>query len=298
MSRPLPAPVPTPAAGARTLRFRDWATVRYGLVWAYEGPVLPAARVGTYTNPDLSCWLVRRGHVILTTAGRAVTAREGDWAFVASPTRHQAFSRDAEILSLHVHFSWPGGEPVIEQKHNRVVPARDHPRLEKSALTLVRIVRRHFPRASAFLPDESCTLPLYLEVQNRLPLWLAAYLEAQAALGVHPRRLGLADDRVLQALADLDRQPLDRKFSERDWVARARLGRSQLNALFVHATGVTPRRYFERRRLETARRLLTHTRMSIKEIGIDLGFRHESHFSQWFHRREGRPPRRFRESAG
>jgi len=295
----MPALPPPPAPDLRaTRRFRDWASVRHGLVWAYEGPVHPPARTGRYTSADTSCWLLRRGHVVIKTPGQpAVTARAGDWVFVARPARHQAFSEDAELLSLHFHFSWPGGEPVVEQPRTRVFPAAGHPALERAARPIVRLVRRHFPRAAAFLSEEVCTLPLYLRLQHLLPLWLSAYLETQASLGVFPRRTGAMDDRVLLAIMELDRQPLSWKFSEARLHAVAGLGHSQLHALFIRATGLSPRRYFERRRLEAARQLLAHTRMSAKEIAIDLGFRYESHFSQWFRAKTGKPPLAARSQA-
>lgn len=282
----------------RTLRFRDWATLRYSLVWAYEGPVLAKARVGTYSNPDLSCWLVRKGSVQLTTRSQTVVAKKGQWAFVATPTRRQVFSDDAEILSVHVHFSWPGDEPVIEQKRNLVFDAAEHPQLERAAVPLARTVKKLFPKADAFLPEEWCSLAAYLQVQDQLPRWLHAYLAAQAAHGVFPRRLGVEDDRVLGVLGELDRRPLEAKFNEKEIVARSGLGRSQLNALFVRVTGTTPRRYFERRRLEAARRLLGHTALSMKEVAATLGFRHESHFSQWFKGCEGAAPSAWRLRAG
>ncbi len=275
-------------------RFQDWASVRYGLMWAYEGPVQPMGKQGTWTHPDPSCWLIRKGRVTVETGGKRVTASAGQWVFVATPTRTQRFSDDAEILSVHFHFTWPGGEPVLEQPRNVVFDAADQPQLEKVAVRLTRLVAKNFPNASAFLPTATCTFPLYLRVQNMLPRWLSAYLETQAWLGVYPKRVGAMDDRVLQTIMELDRHPLNQKFSERTLVSHVGLGRSQLNALFLKATGVSPRRYYERRRLETSERLLTHTQMSIKEIALDLGFGSESHFCHWFRGHKGAAPSTFR----
>ncbi|RRJ95107.1 AraC family transcriptional regulator [Opitutaceae bacterium TAV4] len=281
----------TPSPLHDTRRFRDWTSVRYGLAWAYEGLVPPTARTGTYTSPEVSCWLVRRGNVVLSLPGRrAIRAVAGDWVFVARPTRHQAFSEDAEILSMHFYFSWPGQEAVIEQPDNVVFPASEYPELERTARSIVRLVKRHFPRADAFLPEEACSLPLYLRLQHLLPLWISAYLEVQARRGTFPKRTGDMDDRVRQAILELDHQPLSRKFSETELMTRTGLGRSQLHLLFVRTTGLTPKRFFERRRLEAARRLIENTRMSAKEIAMDLGFRYESHFSQWFRAKTGQPP--------
>ena len=264
------------------MKFRDWTSLRYALYWAYEGEVLSSARVGTYGDSATACWLIRRGRVKVTAAGKSVTAGPNQWVFVASPKRHQDFSDDAEILSLHFHLSWPGGEAVIERKQNVVFDASDFPQLERAALPLLRHLRRSFPGSATFLPAQECTMSSYLRVQNLLPVWLAAYIETEAALGNHARRLEVPDNRVLESLNELDRQPLSQRFCEADLIQRAGLGRSHFNSLFLAATGMSPRRYFDRRRLSEACTLLRHTETSIKEIAFGLGFRYESHFTAWF----------------
>ncbi len=276
------------------MNFRDWASLRYHLLWAYEGKVHPSALNLTTTDPDTSCWLLRKGEVELTTKGKRTCIRANQWVFVASPTRHQIFSEDAEILSLHFHLSWPGNLPVFEQESNQVLEARDHPALERTAKPLVRQLRRIFPGANAHLPILPCTLEPFFRVQNLLPLWLIAYQEAQARLGVTPRRLKITDDRILQAASDLDHQPLHEPFSEESLSARIGLGHAQLNALFTKFLGLTPAKYFERRRLEESKSMLRQTNTSIKEIAFTLGFRHESHFSMWFRRMQRQTPTAFR----
>lgn len=278
-------------------RFRDWSSVRYGLMWSYDGPVLPVGRSGEWSHPDPSCWLIRKGWVEVSAGGARVTAREGEWIFVATPKRLQSFSDDAEILSVHFHFTWPGGEAVVEQPRSVVLKASEHPRLERTAQPLARLVKRHFPHATAFLPEEPCTFSTYLHVQNLLPNWLSAYLDTQFALGVHPRRLGVLDDRVLLAITELDRRSLSEKFSELSLIHSVGIGRSQLNALFFKAMKMTPRQYHERRRLEAAQRLLSNTAMSVKEIAFDLGFGSESHFSHWFREKEKTSPSRYRQKS-
>lgn len=276
------------------MRFRDWACLHYHLLWAYDGPVLPEAHAGTYTSPEASCWLIRKGHVTLTSAGREASAGPGQWAFVASPTRHQVFSPDAEILSLHFHLSWPGGEPFIPMDRTVVLKAASHPELEKAAQPIVRHVKRAFPKADAFLPSQLSTLESYLQSQRLLPVWLSAYLRALAQIGVHPRRLEIMDDRLMQGTAFLDRHPLSERFRESVLLKQVGLNRSRFDALFIAAHGTTPRRYLEKRRLQVAKDLLTNTASSVKEIAISLGFTHVSHFSLWFRRLTGTNASMFR----
>lgn len=290
---------PASASASLSMRqsFADWSCLRYGLVWAYEGGVLPASRNASATQNNYSCWLIRQGEVSVRTGRRSVTAGPGQWVFVARPSRHQHFSDDARILSVHFHCAWPGGEPLIEQQYSRIFDAALHPRLEREAMPIVRAVRRHFPRASSRLQTELCDLPVFLTVQNMLPRWLAAYVEAQAAFGVYPARLSAIDLRVREALAELDRHPLSQKFSEPEWVSRSTLGRSRLSALFTRATGMTPRRYYEQRRLDSARQLLEHTATSLKEIAADLGFQSASHFSHWWRKHSGDSPSALRKET-
>jgi len=287
-----------PESGVATapMRFADWASLQYQLLWAYEGPVPKIALEGSYTDMATSCWLVRSGEVTLRTGGRKVTAGPGDWVFVASPTRHQTFTADAEILSLHFELSWPGGESVIDRSENLVVPAATIPQLEKVARPVARTLRRHFPQAGAFLAAERCNRELYLKVQSLLPALLNVYLDTQEFLGNPPTLRGGRDERVLKGIGELDRMPLDRIIGRLELAARLGLSPSHMNALFSVHLGMTPTRYLELRRLNTAKNMLSRTSKSVKAIALELGFRHESHFCLWFKRLTQKRPSALRPS--
>lgn len=284
----------TPLSPSPVRRYRDWACLGHSLLWAYEGPVPEPARIGDYEDADFSCWLVRRGKVTVRAAGRSRTAIAGQWVFVAAPHRHQRFSADASILSVHFRLRWPGGEPLIAQAATTVLDASDHPGLERAARPLVRLVARHFSAAGASLPEARCPLSLYLRVQALLPRWLAAYLEAQEILGAVPGRLLAGDGRVLQVLEELERRPPGRKFSEKELTRCSGLGRARLDSLFAQETGLTPRRYHERRRLAAAEHRLSATAASVKEIALELGFSGSAHFCRWFRQHKKTTPLAFR----
>lgn len=281
--------VPTRLSG-RTLRFRDWSCLRHHLVLAYDDAVPESAKNGRFENDHEACWLLRRGSVRLFSGGRSVTAKAGEWVFVGRALRRQVFSDDARVLSLHFQLAWPEGGPVLRQEECRVLRAADHPELERAARPIVKRLEQVLLKAGLFVPEERCSLTRYLEVQRLLPAWLAAYLGVQEKLGNHPCRPGATDERVLRAVEELDRHPLDTGFPEEGLRRAAGLGKSQLNELFARALGRTPRRYLDERRLEEARSLLRHTGRSVKQVAFALGFRHESHFSLWFKRQEGRAP--------
>lgn len=277
------------------MRFIEWASLQYHLLWAYDGPAPEVARVGTYTSEDTSCWLLRKGAVVLRTTGQAaVTVHPGQWVFVASPGRHQRFSPDAELLSLHFQLTWPGRVTVVNRERNLVISADKIPQLERAARPVVRLLARTFPGAGAFLPGMRCTREAYLRVQSLLPPLLNAYLDAQDTLGNLPAMQSGIDERVLRASAEIDRMPIDQTMSEARLDRQLGLSRSHLDALFVAQLETTPRRYLEGRRLTVAERLLKQTQRSVKEIAIELGFRHSSHFCMWFKRLRGRSPTEFR----
>lgn len=279
------------------LPFRDWSALRYWLVWSYEGPIPERAQIGHYgsvKHPEISCWLIRKGSVTVKTSRHTVTARKGQWIFVATGKRHQHFSPNCQILSVHASLYWPGNVPVIEQPESYVFDSNKFPELEKSAVEMVRSVEANFPEAGADLTQRHSDMLTYLEVQHLLPRWLKHYLRIQANHEIFPSRLNIDDSRILLAINELEARPMSQPFSEQELVKRVGLSQSRLNHLFSIATGVTPKRYYERRRLEAAYGLLQSTDMSIKEIGFNLGFKFDSHFTYWFRKQSGTTPSNFR----
>jgi AraC family transcriptional regulator len=64
--------------------------------------------------------------------------------------------------------------------------------------------------------------------------------------------------------------------------------------LFKQSVGLAPHRYIIERRMERAKSLLRETELSIKQIGHQVGYSNQSHFSMVFHRFTGQTPHRYR----
>ena len=82
----------------------------------------------------------------------------------------------------------------------------------------------------------------------------------------------------------------------RDWVVLT-FGESlsfQLGGNVIRHLLRLPLGYFERRRFQHAIALLESSPRTVKEIAFELGFSSLPHFSAWFRRRQGMPPRAFR----
>ncbi len=276
------------------LRFRDWANLQYALLWAYSGPVPREALSGNYSDDAVSCWLILKGGVQLKTGDQDIRVSSGNWVFVASPERYQNFEPETQLLSIHFDLFWPGFKSVYDRSINRVMPAACNPKLQTSAKRLVGFLNKSFPGTGAYLPSEFCSYADYLSVQSRFPNFLEEYIASQELLGVTPARRLEQSDQVLHCLRELDRLPLDHRFSQQEISERLGMSRSHLDKVFSKEMGTTPRKYLEARRLKTAVHLIHRTENSIKLIAVEMGFRHESHFCSWFKRMTGRRPSELR----
>ncbi|GEP59719.1 hypothetical protein RSO01_68850 [Reyranella soli] len=80
----------------------------------------------------------------------------------------------------------------------------------------------------------------------------------------------------------------------RDMANAAGLSRMHFASQFRAATGVRPREYLLRRRVDRAKDLLAGTDLTLVDIAMSIGFANQSHFSTVFGRMEGQTPGRWR----
>lgn len=71
------------------------------------------------------------------------------------------------------------------------------------------------------------------------------------------------------------------------------ISRRQVERLFKHHLGVSPKKYVLDTRLTRARQLLSETNMSTAEVSAAIGFNSSSHFSNRFHEKFGVRPSQF-----
>jgi AraC-like DNA-binding protein len=64
---------------------------------------------------------------------------------------------------------------------------------------------------------------------------------------------------------------------------------------FKYGTGTTPQRYLSELRLRRAQELLKNTRLTIGDVGRQVGIRDRYYFTRWFSKEAGVPPQRFRQ---
>jgi AraC family transcriptional regulator len=66
--------------------------------------------------------------------------------------------------------------------------------------------------------------------------------------------------------------------------------------LFKQRTGITPHQYILQQRIEQAKHLLQHSKLSIAEIAVRTGFSDQSHLTRCFKRRFGITPKQLRQA--
>ena len=114
--------------------------------------------------------------------------------------------------------------------------------------------------------------------------------------GLRPVRGQLSASQLRQIDEFIDSQ-LDGGFGVEDLGAILKLGAQRFSEQFRRATGMSPWRYVQSRRLEKARDLLMGTRLPLVEIAFRLGFASQSHFTNVFKLGMGMTPQSFRNEA-
>lgn len=106
------------------------------------------------------------------------------------------------------------------------------------------------------------------------------------AQGLPPARLRRVLDHIEAHLGE--------SITQRRLAGIAQLSMDHFARLFRHSTGLPPHRYVLHRRIARARELVADRRMSLAEIGYELGFPSQAHFTAMFRRLVGTTPGAYR----
>lgn len=277
--------LPLEKAPSQSLPWLDWTNLRCDLIWIYDGRVGAEHLFLKEFMPGQSALLIREGNVVISTEQGEISARAGQWIFLNEGSRMQKFSVDSRILSIRFHCTWPGRQPLFDWDIATVVDSEKYPELEVSARQLEGLVAERFPAARLELRDAFSNIGDYLEVQRHHMQWLQHYAWTLFDAGCVFTRFELNDSRISRAIRIIDHHPLAHPFRETELAREVHLSASQLGKLFMQQFGISPCRYFERRRFEEAIARVRTTSSSFKSIALDLGFSSLPHFSSWFRRK-------------
>jgi len=279
------------------IRLIDWSVLRTRLIWAYRGePSAPHFASPEYASTI--AWLIEKGAVqIKGRRSGTVECSAGHWVFPAADKTSHDFSNGSVITSVRFAANWPEGGPLFDSSGTVVIPADRCRQLNVSTRRLVRTAKRSNDgqTADTKLLESEIGLHAYLQLHRATIDWIGAYCRALSDWGVALHTIGQQDERVVRVKEMIDHLPPGAPAEEAMLAKRVSLSVSQLNRLFVAAVGMSVRAFAEKRRLQQARDLLLASPTSVKGIAFQLGFRHSSHFSAWFHKHLGFYPSAFRE---
>ena len=100
----------------------------------------------------------------------------------------------------------------------------------------------------------------------------------------------------LTLVTDYIHEHLNQDLQLNDIAAIAQMSPYHFLRLFKQSVGVTPHQYILRSRINQAKYLLQHSKLSIADIAISVGFCDQSHLTRYFKRTFGVTPKQFLQS--
>lgn len=280
--------------GYDNLPVEHWSLLRLQLLWIFDGPMLKSSIDYPYFPHPIAAWYLRKGSVTLSFPDGKEHYEAGQWLFPRHQQGRQHFSKDAELISLRFYAEWPSGAPLFSRKKTVIIPQQQAPALLEAAEPLASYARQYLTPADYKGVMLKGSLGAYLGVQSLIARWMDVWYQTFISLGYEPELVGPISDTVNQCLAYLRSRTLDRPFYEKELVERVGLSVSQIHRLFIKQVKVTPKEFWNNRRIEFARLALIGGNENIKSIAFNLGFQTPESFGRWFQNNVGYTPRTFR----
>jgi AraC family transcriptional regulator len=108
-----------------------------------------------------------------------------------------------------------------------------------------------------------------------------------------PGKGGMAPH-VLRRVVEFMHANMDKQIGLKDLAGCARLSVSHFSFQFRASTNQSPHQYMLRLRVERSKELLTDSRLSVLDVGLEVGFRNQQHFATVFRNSVGVPPSVYR----
>jgi AraC family transcriptional regulator len=100
--------------------------------------------------------------------------------------------------------------------------------------------------------------------------------------------------RVLRRVVEFMHANMDKQIGLNDLAGCAGLSLSHFSLQFRASTNQSPHQYMLRLRVERSKELLTDSRLSVLDVGLEVGFRNQQHFATVFRNSVGVPPSVYR----
>jgi AraC family transcriptional regulator len=99
---------------------------------------------------------------------------------------------------------------------------------------------------------------------------------------------------VLRRVVEFMHANMDKQIGLKDLADCAGLSLSHFSFQFRTSTNQSPHQYMLRLRIERSKELLTDSRLSVLDVGLEVGFRNQQHFATVFRNSVGVPPSVYR----
>ncbi len=231
-------------------------------------------------TPHTLIYVPLRGAVEWRSGGRSWTVRPGQVVICGAMQPQEADSLEdyLEVISLHTHIRLAGMTPdqplFCEMAHT--LPGDVGFWHEKLDAITTLCDNRHFAEMTA----------------NIIRLLLVELALRGAALVPHRR---VTDPRVWRVMELLHEQVGNPRVLHEACRA-AKVSASHLRLLFRRHLGVSPSVYNQDLRIREVLRLISESRLSIKEIAANLGYTDQQHLEKDFKKRFGVAPGKYRQS--
>lgn len=270
----------------------NWEDFGLKLATLYEGA--PWNRWGRFRAYYLIVWHLLEGEVTLKDGNSVLHASAGDWVIHQPGLHEQRFTESTRLIAVHLHATcqdavavWRGAgmvklsfDPVLLQHIRRLQASlqpggyQPHQRLDKFTLKM--------------------SLCNWLEMKRAMLGLFQGLLERIEPAGLRLEILRSNDARIRKSMERLLARDLGIMFSRDQLAQECGLSSSQLNRIWIRDFGMTPRQFWDQRRIQWAREQIEHGKLSLKEIGAALGFAHASQFSTWFRLAQHDSPAKYR----
>ena len=281
--------------------YRNWLNLKLHLLWCHNRRVAegtkstgPTLQFTEFTNS--AAWLVREGWAQVEHDGQCHTAHPGQWLIVKPGPRVQTFSHDARMLSIAFEARWPDGSHLYQDGLSLTIEAKEAPALEQKVRPILNAVMEIAPNTWD-VRDHRADLRCFLRLEQLLCEWMSALSETLEARGIkHSGHFGI-DERVRMALDLLHARDLAEPLALETLAMEIHVSPHHLIRLFRKDLQTTPHQFWDRLRIEYAQSRIRQPDIRIKEVAIDLGFKHLSHFSKWFKQHAGKTPQSARKAT-
>ncbi|MDQ6423542.1 AraC family transcriptional regulator [Paenibacillus sp. LHD-117] len=219
-------------------------------------------------------------------------------------------SEHSNVHQPHVHFDLielaDSEEVPVSFKHEREMSAEEARWFRDDLLSGPDLRLPNLIRLRSVHPFEEILFRIIREYEMRLPFYrirlkslmleLLVCLLRDAHLPL-PADVGGADPVPLEDIQLFLSENASRELTLDELADQFHLNKHYLIRRFKSAYGITPIQYHQQMRLERARSLLKHSRLSIQDISDALGYPSIHAFSRAFKNKEGRSPTSYRNAA-